>query len=75
MQENLDIETLIQCYHEYMNLDTAHPPSRRQYIEVLERKLQNPEFVSDTAGLLRPQINYDPYVAYQTVHDTIIQFL
>ena len=34
--------------------------------------MQNPEFLGDTTGLLRPLLEYDPQIAWERVRDGII---
>jgi hypothetical protein len=38
----------------------------------MEEKMQNPEFLGDTTGLLRPGLDFDPKAAWQKVHDDLI---
>jgi hypothetical protein len=38
----------------------------------MEEKMQNPEFLGDTAGLLRPGLEFDPQAAWEKVRDEIV---
>ena len=49
------------------------PPSRKQFLQNMEAKIQDPEFLGDTAALLLPSMNYDPMTAYEMVRARLIE--
>jgi predicted nucleotidyltransferase component of viral defense system len=70
---DLDIEALLRSYHEYIVLSVEHPPTRRQFIMNLEIKMKDSDFLGDTMALLRPEVPYDPHVAFDLVRKELIQ--
>ena len=38
----------------------------------INEKMQNPEFLGDTTGLLRPLLEYDPKTAWERVRDEVV---
>lgn len=41
----------------------------------MDSKMQNPEFLGDTIGLLRPGLAFDPQVAWEKVHKELVSLL
>jgi len=72
---NLDLDTnlLVKCYKEYMNFSVAKPPTQKQYLRIMEEKLEDPDFSGDTYALLRPGIEYDQAKAYELVRTKLIE--
>ncbi len=64
---DLDTDTLIKCYKEYMAYSVSMPPTRKQYIRNVEEKLKDPDFEGDVYALLRPEIEYDQVKAYELI--------
>lgn len=70
---DMDIDTLLRCYHEYMRFSVQVPPSRKQFLQNMDAKMQDAEFLGDTAALLLPGQEYDPVRAYKVVREKIIE--
>lgn len=70
---SLNTDLLIRCYKEYMAFSTGHPPGKREFILNLEAKITDPEFIGDTKGLLRPDLNYDQITALEKVKSELIE--
>lgn len=70
-----DAEEIIQCYHRYMAFTVENPPTYKQFVNNMETKLNDAEFLGDTEGLLRPEKTFDPAVAYQVVKESLIDRL
>ena len=51
------------------------PPTYKQFVNNMEAKMIDEEFLGDTMGLLRPERNFDPIVAYQLVKEELIDRL
>lgn len=68
----LDKDLLLNCYREYMKFSVDNPPSRREFILNMEAKINDPEFLGDTTGLLRQEQPYDPSAAYELVKKELI---
>ncbi len=72
-QPDLDKEALLKCYHEYMKFAVDKPPIQKMYLQNMEAKMQDPEFLGDIAGLIRPTENYDQQAAYQMVKSEMLE--
>ncbi|AFL98190.1 nucleotidyl transferase AbiEii/AbiGii toxin family protein [Ornithobacterium rhinotracheale] len=70
---HLDIEKIIQTYHQYMNFSEGQSPTQKQFLRNLELKLEDSEFLGDTALLLHPSENYDHQIAYEKVRTELIE--
>ncbi len=66
---------IIRCYKKYISFVVEQPPTYRQFILNLEQKMQDKDFFNDTKLLLRPDITYDPYEAYEVVRTRLIDLL
>ena len=51
------------------------PPTYKQFVNNMEMKMTDVEFLGDTCGLIRPEMDYDPMAAYQLVKETLIDRL
>ncbi len=72
-QTDLDREALLHSYREYMKFSVQNPPSRKEFLLNLEAKMKDAEFLGDTTALLKPDIPYNPEVAYQLVRTQLIE--
>ena len=63
------------CYKKYMEFVVDKAPSYKQFVNNMEAKLNDEEFLGDTMGLLRPELSFDPMTAYQVVKETLIDRL
>lgn len=70
-----DADEIIQCYNRYMAFTVENPPTYKQFVNNMEAKMTDEEFLGDTMGLLRPEFSFDPTVAYQVVKETLIDRL
>lgn len=71
-KENLNIEQLIKCYHEYMNFSVGGYPSQQQFLDNMDLKMKDTEFLGDTTALLRPTEEYDQQMAYEFVKEGLL---
>lgn len=65
-------DEIIQCYNRYMSFVVDKPPTYKQFVNNMEMKMTDLEFLGDTTGLIRPEMAYDPMAAYQLVKETLI---
>ena len=72
---DLNKETILKCYHEYMKFSVEHPPTQKMYLLNMEAKMQDDEFTGDITGLIRPTENYDQQVAYEMVSAELLEKL
>jgi len=56
-----------------MKFSVNTPPSRDQFIQNMEIKMQDDEFIGDITALIRPVEAYDPYAAYELVRTELIE--
>lgn len=70
---HLDIEKTIQTYHQYMDFSEGQSPTPKQFLKNLELKLDDSEFLGDTALLLHPSEKYDYLIAYEKVKTELIE--
>jgi len=73
--QEINVENLIRCYREYMKFAVDKPPTQKQFLQNMELKIQDEEFLGDMNLLLRPNDSYDPYEAWELAKDRIIQKL
>lgn len=74
-QGQYDADEIIQCYIRYMAFVVENSPTYKQFVNNMEAKLNDEEFLGDTMGLLRPELSFDPTTAYQIVKETLIDRL
>ena len=67
-------EEIIQCYNRYISFVVDKPPTYKQFVNNMEMKMADLEFLGDTIGLIRSE-KPDPVAAYQLVKETLIDRL
>ena len=70
---NLDTNTIVKCYREYMAFSVEKPPTQKQFLQNMELKLEDPDFEGDIYALLRPGVEYDQNKAYDLVKRKLIE--
>lgn len=70
---NLNIEQVLTCYHEYMKVVVDNPPTRKQFLQNMELKMKDVEFLDDTVSLLRIEEKYDYEKAYQLIKTNLLE--
>jgi len=70
---NLNIEQVITCYNEYMNFVVDKPPTQKRYLQNMELKMKDREFLDDTVSLLRVDEKYDSSKAYELIKTNILE--
>lgn len=71
-RRDVDVDKVLQCYKKYMEFVVDKTPSYKQFVNNMEEKMQDPEFLEDTTMLLRPEIKFSPVEAYSLVYKTFI---
>lgn len=69
---SLDIESIIQCFREYMAFSVGKPPSQKEFLGNIEEKENDPNFTGDMEALLRPEIKYNQEAAFEWLRDNLI---
>ena len=68
----LDIDRVMTAYDRYLRFVASHAPTYKEYVLNMEEKMQNPEFLGDTTGLLRPGLTFDPQPSWEKIHNEFI---
>jgi predicted nucleotidyltransferase component of viral defense system len=68
-------EIIIRCYNRYMDFSVSKPPTRKQFIQNMESKMTDTDFLEDMESLLHPDEKYDIQEAYRIVREGIIDRL
>lgn len=69
----LEVENVLKCYNRYMEFVVGKAPTYKQFVQNMEMKLQDSEFISDTHGLLREDAsNFNPIAAWDLVKQTFV---
>lgn len=71
----LDKQAILHCYQKYMEFVVNQLPSKKQFIQNMEAKMKDPEFLGDTSALIRPDEKYNQLEAYELVRTEIIERL
>ncbi|MCW0481358.1 nucleotidyl transferase AbiEii/AbiGii toxin family protein [Gaoshiqia sediminis] len=70
--QNVDRMKLLRCYNEYMGFVVPKPPTSKQFLQNLDKKITEFEFGQDIIGLLRPGVDYEQVTAYHWIKDDLI---
>ena len=68
----LDVDKVLECYRKYIEFVVDRAPSYKEFVQNMELKMQDEEFLDDVKPLLRPEISFDPHVAYSLVYEKLI---
>lgn len=69
----VDIEKLIQCYKAYMEFSVDKPPTQKQFLQNMEEKMQDKEFLLDIHSILKLEVEYDNNVAWGNIKNEIVE--
>ncbi|MBN1356916.1 nucleotidyl transferase AbiEii/AbiGii toxin family protein [bacterium] len=72
-RDPIDPDSIVTAFRRYMGPD--HPISGKQYLKNLELKIEDAEFLGDIAALLRPDVKFEPGVAFENVRKTLVDRL
>ena len=70
---DLDINKIIQCYKKYMEFSNKRAATSLEFTLNLEDKMQDDDFIGDIVGLLRPDVKFDMYNAYELIKQELIE--
>ena len=71
--QSVNIESIIRCYWEYIGFVVDNPPTQKEYLQNMELKIQDSEFLDDIKFLLRPDDNYNPLEAWELVKSQLVE--
>ncbi|MCQ2119660.1 MAG: nucleotidyl transferase AbiEii/AbiGii toxin family protein [Bacteroidales bacterium] len=69
---DLDVDKVLECYRKYIEFVVDRAPSYKEFVQNMELKMQDEEFLEDVTPLLRPEIEFDPHKAYALVYEKLI---
>lgn len=69
---NPDCDKVVYCFKKYMEKFNEQKLPQAEFLDNLDKKMLEADFLGDTKGLLRPQINYNPGFAYNIVKTNLI---
>ena len=70
-----DPEIIIHCYRRYMNFVVSQLQTHKQFIQNMDNKMTDPDFLEDMENLLCSDETFDIQEAYQMVKERIIDRL
>ncbi len=71
----VDTELLLRCYNRYMDFSVTKKPTYKQFVQNMENKMRDPDFLGDVENLLHPDEKFDMQEAYLVVKEEIIDKL
>lgn len=72
LHDNLNIEQLIKCYLEYMRFSVGNVPSQKEFMDNMELKMKDSEFLGDITALLRPTEKYNQSEAFDRIKNSLL---
>jgi predicted nucleotidyltransferase component of viral defense system len=73
LRPGINKEYVLQCYHVYIKFVVKHPPNQKLFLQNMEAKLLDDEFLGDIEGLIRPGEAYNQQEAYELVKTELIE--
>ncbi len=73
IKSKLDVDAILHCYHRYMKFSVGKAPSKKEFLQNMELKLQDEYFLGDIVALIRPDEVYDHNVAYEIVKKDLLE--
>ena len=74
-EASVNIDEILRCYRRYMSFVVKQPPTYKQFINNMEGKMSDPDFLGDTQNLIRPDIEFNPQSGYELVRSLLIDKL
>ena len=70
---SVNIDEILRCYNRYMSFVVQQPPTYKQFINNLEEKMSDPDFLGDTQNLIRPDKEFNPQLGYELILEKLIE--
>lgn len=74
-EASVDADEILRCYRRYMSFAVQQPPTYKQFINNIEEKMSDPDFLGDTQNLIRPDREFNPWSGYELVRSRLIDKL
>ena len=71
-RKEVDVDKVLQCYKKYMEFVVDKAPSYKQFVNNMQEKMEDADFINDTQSLLRPEISFNVNDAYPLIYETYI---
>src|SRR5690606_16940866 len=71
-QTDVNIDQIIKAWNFYMN-EEGNLVSQKEFLENMEKKVEDQDFLADMNGLLRPNLKYDIHIAHDFVRTALIE--
>ena len=68
-----NVEKILECYRKYMEFVVGRAPSYKEFVQNMNEKMQDDEFLTDVEPLLRHEVAFNPQEAYQYLYDKVIE--
>lgn len=72
LHKDLDIDSIIKCFHKYMEFSVGKAPSQKEFLLNIEAKEKDTSFIGDMEALLRPPLTYDQGAAFEWLKNEVI---
>ena len=70
---DIDVDKVLKCYNRYMEFMVGKAPTYKQFMQNMELKIHDPEFLDDSVILLRKGApRFNPAHAFELVKTTFI---
>jgi predicted nucleotidyltransferase component of viral defense system len=73
--QDLDKNAIVHCFRAYMKFVVGHIPTQKQFIQNLDAKMLDTEFLGDIIAIIRPEEIYNSSEAYELVRTELIEKL
>ena len=69
----INVDRVLECYRQYIEFVVEKQPTYKQFVQNMELKMQDPEFLGDSDILLREGAEtFDPATAYNLIKEQFI---
>ena len=72
-ETGVEPEGILRCWRRYRELVGEEPVSKRNFIQNMESKLQDADYLSDMDMFLRPGTTFDPRLAWLNVRNLLVE--
>jgi len=69
---DVDIQKVIECFNHYIK-EEGNTVTKKEFLQNMEKKIEDADFTGDMNGLLRSGITYDPMEAYSIVKNRVLE--
>lgn len=70
--EHFDIQKMIKIWKVYL-ANEGHVITQKQFLQNMDLKMKDPDFIQDISALLKPSLDYDIHASYQMVRSQILE--